>query len=97
MPVPKKHDAETQSRAVRMYLDLIAQGDVSRIAARCESPSRTKQDLRAMPRDRGRSHHAGRPKRLAASLHLGGDGSMWSAVRSVLGSLVRLSTAQYGG
>jgi transposase len=36
MPVPKKYDAETQHRAVRMYLDRMAQGDVSRIAARCE-------------------------------------------------------------
>ena len=36
MPAPKKYDAETQHRAVRMYLDRVAQGDVSRIAARCE-------------------------------------------------------------
>src|SRR5512144_2933622 len=36
MPAPKKYDAETQQRAVRMYHDRLAQGDVSLLAARTE-------------------------------------------------------------
>jgi transposase len=37
MPAPKKYDAETQQRAVRMYLDRVAAGDdVSLLAARRE-------------------------------------------------------------
>jgi transposase-like protein len=36
MPAPKKYDLETQERAVRMYADRIAEGDVSQKAARQE-------------------------------------------------------------
>lgn len=36
MPAPKKHDQETQARAVRMYLDRFAEGDISQRAAREE-------------------------------------------------------------
>lgn len=36
MPAPKKYDEETQARAVRMYSDRIAEGDVSQLAARRE-------------------------------------------------------------
>jgi transposase len=36
MPASKKYDAETQARAVRMYADRIAQGDVSLRGARSE-------------------------------------------------------------
>lgn len=36
MPAPKKYDAETQERAVRMYLDRLAEGDVSQLGARKE-------------------------------------------------------------
>ena len=36
MPAPKKYDAETQARAVRMYADRLAEGDVSQKAARQE-------------------------------------------------------------
>ena len=36
MPAPKKHDEETQARAVRMYVDRFAEGDVSQRAAREE-------------------------------------------------------------
>ena len=34
MPAPKKYDEETQDRAVRMYADRIAAGDVSQLQAR---------------------------------------------------------------
>lgn len=34
MPAPKKYDDETQARAVRMYRDRLAEGDVSQLAAR---------------------------------------------------------------
>jgi hypothetical protein len=34
MPAPKNYDVETQVRAVRMYADRIAEGDVSHLAAR---------------------------------------------------------------
>jgi transposase-like protein len=36
MPAPKKYDEETQARAVRMYADRVAEGDVSRRTAREE-------------------------------------------------------------
>jgi transposase len=36
MPAPKKYDEETQARAVRMYRDRLAEGDVSQLAARRE-------------------------------------------------------------
>jgi transposase-like protein len=36
MPAPKKYDQETQDRAVRMYADRIAAGDVSQLQARRE-------------------------------------------------------------
>jgi transposase-like protein len=36
MPAPKKYDVETQERAVRMYLDRMAQGDISQLGARKE-------------------------------------------------------------
>lgn len=36
MPAPKKFDIETQQRAVRMYRDRIAAGDISQLAAREE-------------------------------------------------------------
>jgi transposase-like protein len=36
MPAPKKYDAETQERAVRMYRDRLARGDISQLAARVE-------------------------------------------------------------
>lgn len=36
MPAPKKYDADTQERAVRMYRDRLTQGDVSQLAARKE-------------------------------------------------------------
>ncbi len=36
MSAPKKHDQETQARAVRMYVDRFAEGDVSQRAAREE-------------------------------------------------------------
>ena len=36
MPAPKKYDEETQDRAVRMYADRIAAGDVSQLHARRE-------------------------------------------------------------
>jgi len=36
MPAPKKYDEETQERAVRMYLDRIAEGNVTQLAARKE-------------------------------------------------------------
>jgi len=36
MPAPKKYDAETQARAVRMFADRMAEGDVSQLAARRE-------------------------------------------------------------
>ena len=36
MPAPKKYDAETQERAVRMYLDRVSQGDISKLRARQE-------------------------------------------------------------
>jgi transposase len=36
MPAPKKFDDETQARAVRMYADRIAGGDVSQVRARQE-------------------------------------------------------------
>ena len=36
MPAPKKFDQETQDRAVRMYADRIAAGDVSQRQARIE-------------------------------------------------------------
>ena len=36
MPAPKKYDEETQARAVRMYADRIAEGDISALKARQE-------------------------------------------------------------
>ncbi len=36
MPAPKKYDEETQARAVRMYRDRLAEGDISQLAAREE-------------------------------------------------------------
>ena len=36
MPAPKKYDDETQARAVRMYADRVAGGDVSQLKARQE-------------------------------------------------------------
>ena len=36
MPAPKKYDQETQDRAVRMYADRIAVGDISQRQARVE-------------------------------------------------------------
>lgn len=36
MPAPKKYDMETQARAVRMYADRVAEGDVSQLKAREE-------------------------------------------------------------
>ena len=36
MPALKKYDPETQARAVRMYADRIAEGDVSQLRAREE-------------------------------------------------------------
>jgi transposase-like protein len=36
MPAPKKYDQETQARAVRMYADRFAEGDVSQLKARQE-------------------------------------------------------------
>lgn len=36
MPAPKKYDVETQERAVRMYRDRLAQGDISQLGARRE-------------------------------------------------------------
>ena len=36
MPALKKYDVETQERAVRMYLDRFAQGDISQLGARRE-------------------------------------------------------------
>jgi len=36
MPAPRKYDQETQDRAVRMYADRIAAGDVSQRQARVE-------------------------------------------------------------
>lgn len=36
MPAPKKYDQETQARAVRMYADRLAEGDVSQLGARRE-------------------------------------------------------------
>ena len=36
MPAQKKYDVETQARAVRMYVDRMAEGDVSQMAARRE-------------------------------------------------------------
>jgi transposase len=36
MPAPKKYDQETQDRAVRMYADRLAAGDVSQLTARRE-------------------------------------------------------------
>lgn len=36
MPALKKYDEEAQARAVRMYLDRLAEGDISRKAARVE-------------------------------------------------------------
>lgn len=36
MPAPKKYDVETQARAVRMFADRIAEGGVSKRAARAE-------------------------------------------------------------
>lgn len=36
MSAPKKYDVETQARAVRMYADRIAEGGVSKRAARAE-------------------------------------------------------------
>lgn len=36
MPAPKKYDEETQARAVRMYRDRLAEGEVSQRAAREE-------------------------------------------------------------
>lgn len=36
MPAPKKFDDETQARAVRMYADRIAGGDISQVKARQE-------------------------------------------------------------
>jgi len=36
MPAPKKYDEETQARAVRMYVDRMAEGGISQKAARTE-------------------------------------------------------------
>ncbi len=36
MPASKKYDQETQDRAVRMYVDRLAEGDVSQLKARQE-------------------------------------------------------------
>uniref|UniRef100_UPI00123C862A transposase n=1 Tax=Nesterenkonia ebinurensis TaxID=2608252 RepID=UPI00123C862A len=36
MPAPRKYDPETQERAVRMYTDRMAEGDVSQLKARTE-------------------------------------------------------------
>jgi len=36
MPAPKKYDEETMARAVRMYRDRLAEGDVSQLTARTE-------------------------------------------------------------
>jgi transposase len=36
MPAPKKYDEETQARAIRMYRDRLAEGDISQLAARQE-------------------------------------------------------------
>ena len=36
MPAPKKYDEETQDRAVRMYRDRLAEGDISQLATRQE-------------------------------------------------------------
>ena len=36
MSAPKKHDEETRARAVRMYVDRLAEGDVSQRSAREE-------------------------------------------------------------
>jgi len=36
MPAPKKYDEETMARAVRMYRDRLAEGDVSQLMARRE-------------------------------------------------------------
>jgi len=36
MPAPKKYDDETQARAVRMYADRVAGGDISQVKARQE-------------------------------------------------------------
>lgn len=36
MPAPKRYDEETQARAVRMYRDRLAEGDISQLAARQE-------------------------------------------------------------
>ncbi|WP_433296266.1 hypothetical protein ACQP2F_37975 [Actinoplanes sp. CA-030573] len=36
MPAPKKYDDETQARAVRMYSDRVAGGDVSKLKGRQE-------------------------------------------------------------
>lgn len=36
MPALKKYDEETQARAVRMYLDRLAEGDISQKSARVE-------------------------------------------------------------
>ncbi len=34
MPAPKKFDQETQERAVRMYVDRLAEGGISQLKAR---------------------------------------------------------------
>ena len=34
MPAPRKYDEETQARAVRMYADRLAEGDLSQLQAR---------------------------------------------------------------
>ena len=36
MPAPKKYDEETMARAVRLYRDRLAEGDISQLAARQE-------------------------------------------------------------
>lgn len=36
MPAPRKYDAETRARAVRMYQDRLTEGDISQRAAREE-------------------------------------------------------------
>ncbi len=36
MSAPKKYDEETMARAVRMYRDRLAEGDISQLAARQE-------------------------------------------------------------
>lgn len=36
MPAPKKYDDETQARAVRMYRDRLAEGEISQLGARRE-------------------------------------------------------------